>query len=513
VLVPDRAGGVRTVNRSMDFLSEIIALKKQRVAAAKTRLSLEQVRERGQVRASANNRNFADALRSYRGINLIAEFKRRSPSKGKINAQADPVAMAQLYESAGAAAVSMLTEEDYFEGSLEDLRQVCEVSSLPILRKDFIFDEYQVYESAAAGASALLLIVAALDDETLRKLRAITEDELGMTALVEVHTKSELDRAVSCGARVIGVNNRDLRTFNVSIYTSLQLIKVVPRDAILISESGLTPATVRQLREAGYRGFLVGETLMRASDPAKAVREFIEPEENHRPRSVWVKICGITSIDDARAAIRAGADMLGFNFYRPSPRFVEPQAAAEIIKSIRSEARGTDRSASMVGVFVDESIENVSRIAAEAGLDGIQLHGEEMPEYCERLKELCPQKFLIKALAARAGDGVAIARRYPVDVIMIDAFDEKLRGGTGRVADWSFAREMARTVPRVFLAGGLSPENVAEAIDTVRPYGVDVCSAVETEPGRKSARRMKQFVDAVRSSKLQDETASAGEGS
>ncbi|HSQ22771.1 MAG TPA: hypothetical protein VLN44_00070, partial [Pyrinomonadaceae bacterium] len=134
----------------MDFLSEILAMKRQRLAAAKTRLSFEQIRDRGRTRAATKNLNVADALRSYSGINLIAEFKRRSPSKGKINSHADPVAMSQLYESAGAAALSVLTEEDYFDGSLEDLRRIREVSSLPVLRKDFIFDEFQVYESAWA---------------------------------------------------------------------------------------------------------------------------------------------------------------------------------------------------------------------------------------------------------------------------------------------------------------------------------------------------------------------------
>ena len=494
----------------MDFLSQILAVKRQRLAAARARLTFEQVREQGRACAATNTLSFADALSSYSGINLIAEFKRRSPSKGQINGYADPATTALLYESAGAAALSVLTEEDYFAGSMEDLRRAREVSSLPILRKDFIFDEYQVYESALAGASALLLIVAALDDDTLRHLRAISEDELGMTALVEVHTKGELDRAINCGARVIGVNNRDLRTFSVSVVTSLQLARLAPRDTILVSESGLTPAAVRQLRAAGYRGFLVGESLMRASDPARALREFIEV-----PRSpdVFVKICGITNLDDARAAVGAGADLLGFNFYRPSPRFIEPRTAAEIIKSLRAEAGGQDRSVSMIGVFVDESIENVSRIADETGLDGIQLHGDEIIEYCRRLKHASPEKFLIKALARRGNESVQSPTRYPADAIMIDAFDPKLRGGTGRVADWSLARELTRKVARVFLAGGLSPENVAEAIAAVHPYGVDVCSAVETQPGRKSATRMREFVDAVRSSKLQDETASAGEGS
>ena len=496
----------------MDFLSEILAVKKQRLAAAKSRLTLEQVREFGRVQAANNGPNFADALRLNRGTNLIAEFKRRSPSKGKINSEANPAAMAEVYESAGAAALSVLTEEDYFDGSLEDLRLVREVTSLPVLRKDFIFDEYQVYESAGAGANALLLIVAALDDETLTKLRAITEEELGLTALVEVHTKSELDRAVKCGARVIGVNNRDLRTFNVSIETSLQLAKVAPRDVILISESGLTPDAVRQLWAAGYRGFLVGESLMRAPDPVKALREFFGPEEEPAHRSVWVKICGITNIDDARAAVSAGADMLGFNFYRPSPRFIEPDSAAKIIDSIRAETGGRNQTPSMIGVFVNESIEVVSRIAEEAGLDGIQLHGEETVEYCRRLKDACPQKFVIKAFAARINENVEIANGYETDAVMIDAFDADLRGGTGRVANWSFARDMVHKVGRVFLAGGLAPENIAEAIAAVHPYGVDVCSSVETEPGRKSARRMREFVDAARSGKLQNDATSAGEG-
>src|SRR5712664_693374 len=200
----------------MDFLSEIIAVKRQRLAAAKARAPLAQMRELAQHFRVGASHAFAEALRSYGGINVIAEFKRRSPSKSKINSSADPATIAKIYEAAGAAAISVLTEEDYFDGSLEDLRRVREATWLPILRKDFIFDDYQVYESAAARADALLLIVAALDDETLAKLRAIAEDELRMDALVEVHTKAELDRALNCGARVIGVNNRDLRTFAVS---------------------------------------------------------------------------------------------------------------------------------------------------------------------------------------------------------------------------------------------------------------------------------------------------------
>src|ERR1700681_4547402 len=153
------------------------------------------------------------ALQDESKINIIAEFKRKSPSRGGIHPSADPLIIAKAYEASGAAAVSVLTEEDYFDGSLDDLRAVRQAISLPVLRKDFIFEEYQVYESAAAGADALLLIVAALDDETLAHLRRITEDELGMDALIEVHTKGEMDRAVASGAKIVGVNNRNLGTF------------------------------------------------------------------------------------------------------------------------------------------------------------------------------------------------------------------------------------------------------------------------------------------------------------
>ena len=215
------------------------------------------------------------ALERKDRVNIIAEFKRRSPSKGDLSRNADPVAIAKTYQLGGAVALSVLTEEDYFAGSLDDLRAVRQAISLPILRKDFIFDEYQVYESAAAGADALLLIVTALDDDALVRLRTITEDELGMDALVEVHTAEELGRAVQAGARVIGVNNRDLSTFEVSLETSVQLASAAPKDTVLISESGIGSADdIQRLRGLGYRGFLIGETLMRADDPKELLAKF-----------------------------------------------------------------------------------------------------------------------------------------------------------------------------------------------------------------------------------------------
>jgi indole-3-glycerol phosphate synthase len=257
----------------MNVLSEIIAKKRERVAAAKQAIPLERMRSLAyDARRSATPHALLNALWAD-GVNIIAEFKRRSPSKGMIRADANLTEIAQSYRAGGAVAVSVLTEEDYFSGSLDDLRKVKATVELPVLRKDFVFEEYQVYESAAAGADALLLIVAALDDELLSRLRRLAEDELGIDALVEVHTSDEMKRAAACGANLIGVNNRDLRTFEVSLETSLALAREAPGAALLISESGLHSShDLQQLRQAGYHGFLIGETLMRSADPEEALR-------------------------------------------------------------------------------------------------------------------------------------------------------------------------------------------------------------------------------------------------
>ncbi|HSE32193.1 MAG TPA: indole-3-glycerol phosphate synthase TrpC [Pyrinomonadaceae bacterium] len=262
----------------MNILSEIIARKQQQVEAAKQTVALQTMRDSAlRLRSKAKDYRLRSALSSTDRINIIAEFKRRSPSKGVIRNGADPTQIARDYASAGAAAISVLTEENYFDGSLDDLRAVRDVVRLPILRKDFIFDEYQIYEAACAGADAILLIVSALDDPTLTSLRQIAEDELGLDTLVEVHDKLEMKRANQSGAKLIGVNNRDLRTFEVSLETSLKLADIASADAVLISESGLkTMGDLLRLQQIGYRGFLIGESLMRAESPGEALAALIK---------------------------------------------------------------------------------------------------------------------------------------------------------------------------------------------------------------------------------------------
>lgn len=258
----------------MDLLSQIINRKRERVEEAQCEIPLEQIRDEAYVmRERAASHALRRALQRD-GINVIAEFKRRSPSKGVIRAGADVAETVWSYHAAGAAALSVLTEEDYFDGSLADLEAAKATVDLPVLRKDFVFDEYQVYESAAAGADAVLLIVAALDDASLESLRRLAEDELGMDALIEVHNSEEMDRAAGCGAKLVGVNNRNLRTFNVSLENSIELAPLAPRGALLVSESGLSQAAdLQRLREHGFSGFLIGESLMRARCPEAALRE------------------------------------------------------------------------------------------------------------------------------------------------------------------------------------------------------------------------------------------------
>jgi indole-3-glycerol phosphate synthase len=261
----------------MDVLKRIIETKKTGLAESKRQISLEQLRARAlEVRSRVQRNRFAEALTDGSRVNIIAEIKRASPSKGLIRGDINPAELARLYAVGGAAAISVLTEEDHFLGSLDDLRAVHEATSLPLLRKDFVFDEYQIYESAASGADAILLIVAALDDESVMRFLGIAENELGLDALVEVHSGEEMKRAAKCGATLIGVNNRDLRTFKVSIETSVELASLAPPEAVRISESGLESADdLRRLRALGYKGFLIGESLMRADKPDEALVTFI----------------------------------------------------------------------------------------------------------------------------------------------------------------------------------------------------------------------------------------------
>lgn len=481
------------MNPRNNFLEEIIARKRARLECARAERPLEIVRAHAfQVRQRSQPHALRRALEPDGRLKIIAEIKRASPSKGVIKENFEPTELARAYSRGGAIAVSVLTEEDYFRGSLDDLRAVRTGSFLPILRKDFIVDEYQVYETADAGADALLLIVAALHDEQLSRFRHITEEELGMDALVEVHTADEMRRAQRCGAKLIGVNNRNLRTFEVSLDVSVKLSQEAATVTVLVSESGLrTRDDLRRLQAVGYRGFLIGEALMRADDPAEVLRALTT--EAAGKDMVRVKVCGITNLKDALVCVRAGADMLGFNFYRGSARYIAPEEARHVIEQLPSEVIS-------VGIFVNEaSPEKVAGIADVAGVAAVQLHGEETPFYCQALHAL-KNRPVIKALRVQEGFIPEQVSDYETEAILLDAFNSKTRGGTGKRFDWSVAQQARPFVSKLFLAGGLTPENVMEAIAVVRPYAVDVCSSVERTSGQKDEGRVREFIAAAKRS-------------
>lgn len=254
-----------------DFLNDIIKKKRKRIAEAKERISLKKIQEQS-VPHSLNT--FKNAL-IQRNISLIAEVKRSSPSAGTISDGCNPVEQAQRYYKGGANALSVLTEEDYFKGSLDDLNAITKKISLPVLRKDFIIDEYQVYETAATDADALLLIAAALPQKDIYLLHSLAA-ELELDCVVEVHNEEDIKKIAGITVSIIGINNRDLNTFKVDLETSIRLYPLLPKNVVTISESGIkTREDVIRLKETGFNAVLVGELLMRSNDPESMVKELL----------------------------------------------------------------------------------------------------------------------------------------------------------------------------------------------------------------------------------------------
>jgi len=497
-----------------NILSEIIDSKREVVARLRADRASQDFRKRAlAIRRDATPHRFAQTLESEpQRLNIIAEFKRRSPSAGIIPSDLSATEVARCYERGGACAISVLTDEEYFGGSIFDLTAVRASTDLPVVRKDFIIDPIQIYEAAVAGTDAVLLIAGALDDTALAKLRAIAEDELRLDALVEVHTSEELRRALNAGAKMIGVNNRNLQTFQVSSETSERLIAEAPRDRIMISESGLKSAkSLRHLQALGFHGFLIGEALMRATDPEAALRDLIAASERTAHSAVatghsslvrnssfelrhfsvpptQIKICGVTNVNDARMCAELGADMIGFNFYPQSPRYVELEVARQIVETLPSHADA-------VGVFVNGNADEIRNTAKAAGVRCVQLHGDFSPDVG---RELAREFRVIQVFSTHPQFRPEDVALFSHCDVLIDAHHPDLRGGTGQTCDWSAALATLRFSRFLILSGGLNAGNVASAIKAVTPHAVDVCSGVESAPGVKNHDAIKDFIAAVR---------------
>ncbi|CEG40799.1 tryptophan biosynthesis protein trp1 [Plasmopara halstedii] len=457
----------------------------------------------------------APVQKNWCDVVLAAEFKRASPSKGDIAMELDLREQVQAYADAGARMISVLTEPKWFKGSLDDMMEARDVvkglSRRPaILRKDFIIDSYQLLEARAYGADCVLLIVALLSPEQLNELIDATHN-LGMCALVEVNSISELDIALAAKARLIGVNNRDLRTFKVDMNTTARVAVAI-----------------------------LGFVRMRMSSVTK-VKDLLQNVPHRNEVSdlsllpPLAKVCGVTKVEYALAALRNGADMIGIIMVENSPRYVEMEEAKAIAKAVQKYGERTgpilpdilkthldgqkdwfhknvlalreacSRAPLVVGVFVDKTAAEMNAAAEIIGLDLIQLHGDEGFEICTQIEHPTIRALHLPEMAlCNEVDAEAILQQVQgglANYILLDTTVKGQYGGTGVTFDWNIAAIFTHGRIPCLMAGGLTPANVVKALTIGRPIGIDVSSGVEVKgsPGVKDLDKMASFLKAVKS--------------
>ena len=478
------------------ILDKIIEATKIRVAQEKQVESPESVKAAALALPSDTGFPFEAALRQQ-DFNFICEVKKASPSKGIIAEHFPYLEIAKEYEVAGAAAISVLTEPDFFKGDKKYLQEIASTVKIPVLRKDFIIDEYQIYQAKVWGASAILLICACLDVPTLTKFRGLA-DSLGLSSLVEAHDEHEVQMAIDCGACIIGVNNRNLKDFTVDVQNSVRLRNLVQDDVIFVSESGLeTPEDIQVLRDNNIGVALMGETFMRSPNKVEKLAYLYGPTY-YTPK---VKMCGISKEETIPAVVEAKPDYMGLVF-APSKRQVTVDQAKTLVEELHKQYtkrynNGAEQSNNdeikTVGIFVNETLDNLVTIATEVNLDAVQLHGDEDEAFIQSLKERTNVE-VWKAVQVRSAADAEKWIDSSADMLLFDAYHKDERGGTGEVFDWSSLDEFERPF---MLAGGIDSTNVARAIRTVRPYGIDISSGIETD-GVKDDEKIKAFTNIVR---------------
>ena len=472
------------------ILDKIVEATKIRVAQEKEVETPEAVKAAALALPSDTGFPFEAALRQQ-DFNFICEVKKASPSKGIIAEHFPYLDIAKEYEVAGAAAISVLTEPDFFKGDKKYLQEIASTVKIPVLRKDFIIDEYQIYQAKVWGASAILLICACLDVPTLTKFRELA-DSLGLSSLVEAHDEQEVQMAIDCGARIIGVNNRNLKDFTVDVQNSVRLRNLVQDDVIFVSESGLeTPEDIQVLRDNNIGVALMGETFMRSPNKIEKLAYLYGPTY-YTPK---VKMCGISKVETIPAVVEAKPDYMGLVF-APSKRQVTVEQAKMLVEALHKQCKEQNNMVSIktVGVFVNETLDNLVTIANEANLDVVQLHGDEDEAFIQSLKERTNVEVWKAVQIRRAADAEAWIDSS-ADMLLFDAYHKDERGGTGDVFDWSCLDTFERPF---MLAGGIDSTNVARAIRTVRPYGIDISSGIETN-GVKDDEKITAFTKIVNS--------------
>lgn len=515
-------------SKSNNILKQIYANRKAAVAAQKMIPSqrMEDLQAAYDLNAAPPLVPFVNRLRQTPfDVALMAEIKRGSPSKGIFALEINAPVQARKYALAGASVISVLTEPEWFKGSIEDLRAVRQVlNGMPnrpaILRKEFIFDEYQILEARLAGADTVLLIVKMLDTELLERLYKYSVS-LGMEPLVEVQNAEEMSTAVKLGSKVIGVNNRNLESFEVDLKTTSRLRSMVPENVIICALSGInTYQDVLENKKDGVNAVLVGEAIMRSPDATQFISQLCSgqpaPVNTDPAPSLYVKICGTRSPEAATEAVESGADFVGICLVPGAKRCISHETALSISKAVHSyssplpskadvpvpTAGATDFFSAtstrlvssrprLVGIFQNQPLHDVLEKQELYDLDMVQLHGDEPIEW----SNLIPVPVIRCFKPGQVGVGIRGYHTVP----LLDS-----GSGSGKLLDVSKVEEVLRNDPdlRVFLAGGLSPDNVAQAVKSLgklgeRVIGVDVSSGVE-EDGKQSLKKITAFVNAAK---------------
>jgi indole-3-glycerol phosphate synthase/phosphoribosylanthranilate isomerase len=416
------------------------------------------------------DRSFYQAL-SGAPAKFILECKKASPSKGLIRPEFDLDLIAGVYKNY-AAAISVLTDTKYFQGEFDYVTQVREQVEQPVLCKDFFIDEYQIYLARYHKADAILLMLSVLDDNEYRLLAEVAH-KLNMGVLTEVSNQEELERAIDLNAKVIGINNRNLRDLSITLDRTPELAKQIPDDRIIISESGIYQH--QQVRElAKYaNGFLVGSSLMSQDDVDMACRKLILGEN---------KVCGLTREQDVQAVYQAGTVYGGLIFAEKSPRCVNLAQAEKLTQAAPLN---------FVGVFVNSSVEEVATIANKLKLHAVQLHGSEDQQYIAELKTKLNNSLVWKALGV--SDALPEAPNN-ADKILFDSKVAGQCGGTGQTFNWQLLGEHSHGA---MLAGGISPSNIQDAL-AYAAAGLDLNSGVEQTPGVKDPAKINAAFEQIR---------------
>ena len=462
------------------ILDKLVQATQKRLIKQKQQKSLEERSARLFTLPIDKNFPFEQAL-LQQDINFICEVKKASPSKGIIAPDFPYFEIAKEYEQAGASAISVLTEPDYFLGSDTYLKEIAKNVNIPVLRKDFTIDEYQIYEAKILGASAILLICAILSEEKLKYFLQIA-DSLGLSCLVEAHDEAEIQKALNVNARIIGVNNRNLKDFSVDVRNSLKLRHLVPENIIFVSESGLkTAEDIELLRQNHVQAALIGETFMRALDKTAELSKLYG-----KMPPVQTKICGITRLEDISIINEVKPDYIGFIFTKLSHRYIAEDTAIKVVKNLNPQIK-------KVGVFVDEEPEIIEKLASKLSLDVVQLHGNEDEDMIRTIKQQTNVQ-VWKAVRVKSLTDIEKWQNSSADMLLFDTYTENTIGGTGKTFNWQLLKNVKR---KFILAGGLNIKNIARAIRICKPYAVDISSGVETNH-LKDERKIKQLMSTIR---------------